>query len=46
MYNNSRGTGIKCLSCNNFTHNFQKCPQVTYKPNCEKVIYVNNKSEE
>lgn len=33
-----------CYACNSYTHMINKCPQLFYQPNREKLIKLNNKT--
>lgn len=44
--NTTRGLGIQCHFCKNYTHSFSECPNVTYSKKKDQIIHRLNISED
>ncbi|KAL4494527.1 hypothetical protein ABPG72_004429 [Tetrahymena utriculariae] len=45
FYQEYQGLDMKCLSCNQYSHQIGDCPQLKYQPNIDKITYQYNHSE-
>ncbi|EAS03752.2 zinc knuckle protein (macronuclear) [Tetrahymena thermophila SB210] len=45
FYQEYQGLDMKCLSCNQYSHQIADCPQLKYQPNIDKITYQYNHSQ-